>query len=343
MMILTIVLLLFLCLYGIQFGKNNAYKGYISKGRSNSIKGVFILLIFIGHIKKYIVDAGYEYHGIGDTVFQTIFNLIGQLVVVMFLFYSGYGVMENIRKKGNVYVKAMPKHRVMNTLLNFDVAVCFFLVVNLLIGKEVTVKEFLLSLAAWGSLGNSNWYIFAILVCYIATSIIARFAKTEKTLLGGVFVTLTIVAWGLMLVKESWWYNTLWAYPTGMFYSINKTKLEDLANRKWTLVTGILLVLFCAIYVIPFGAAGFKHNALSIVFALLVVVLTMRIRIDNKVLQWCGEKLFPLYIYQRIPMIVFATVLPAWMLNVQPLLYIGICFLSTLVLAYLYRFIKISL
>lgn len=342
-MILTLILLLLLCLYGIQFGKNNAYKGYISKGRSNAVKGVFILLVFIGHIKNYIVDAGYEYHGTGDTVFQTFFNLIGQLVVVMFLFYSGYGVMESIRKKGNVYVKAMPKHRVLNTLLNFDMAVCFFLVVNLLMGKEVTVQEFLLSLVAWGSLGNSNWYIFAILVCYFATSIIARFAKTEKTLLRGVFLSLTIVAWGLMLVKESWWYNTLWAYSTGMFYSTNKTKVEDLANRKWALVTGILLVLFCAIYVIPFSAAGFKHNALSIVFALLVVVLTMRIKIDNKVLQWCGEKLFPLYIYQRIPMIVFAAVLPAWMLNVQPLVYIGICFLSTLVLTYFYRFIKISL
>ena len=50
----------------------------------------------------------------------------------MFLFYSGYGVMESIRKKGEAYVVAMPRHRVAGTLINFDVAVLIFLVVDLL-------------------------------------------------------------------------------------------------------------------------------------------------------------------------------------------------------------------
>ena len=342
-MIVTLIVLLLICIYGIKNGRKYAYEGYTSKDRSNAIKGIFILIVFISHIKNYIVDAGYKYQGIGDTVFQTFFSLIGQLMVVMFLFYSGYGVMESIRRKGETYVKAMPKKRVLNTLVNFDLAVCFFLVVDLLIGKEVTVEKFLFSLMAWDSLGNSAWYIFAILACYLLTSIISRFAKTETMLLGGVFISLTIMALGLVFVKESWWYDTLWAYPTGMFFSIYKKNIDDLADRKWWLAIGILLFLFCVLYFFPFDVAGFKHNAMSVVFAFLIVVLTMRIKIDNKALRWCGEQLFPLYIYQRIPMIVFAAVLPAWMLNEHPLVYIGICFLSTLVLAYLYKFIRISL
>ena len=93
---------------------------------------------------------------------------------------------------------------------------------------------------------------------------------------------------------------------------------------------------------IPFGAAGFKHNSLSVVFALLIVVLSMRIKIDNKMLRWCGELLFPLYIYQRIPMMVMAALVPSFVVQ-MPLLYIAICFTSTILMAYLYRFIKVSL
>lgn len=342
-MIITLIFLLFLCLYGIRFGKSYAYNGYISKDRTNAIKGIFILIVFISHIRGYIVDAGYEYHGIGDMVFQTFFSLIGQLMVVMFLFYSGYGVMESIRRKGEAYVKAMPKHRVLNTLVNFDVAVCVFLVVDLIIGKEVTMQKFLLSLITWDSLGNSNWYIFAIIVCYLVTSIVARITKDEYAVLGGVFAVLTVVAIGLYFVKESWWYNTLWSYTTGMFYSIFKKKIELIVNRRYPLVLVLMLVAFCLFFILPLGLMGFKTNTLGIIFSLLIVVLTMRVKIDNCFLRWCGEQLFPLYIYQRIPMMIFASCLPIWMLKEQLVVYVTICFVSALIITYLYSFFRISL
>ena len=59
-MIITLIILLLLCFYGIRFGKSHAYEGYISKDRTNVIKGVFILLVFLSHIKVYINDAGYD-------------------------------------------------------------------------------------------------------------------------------------------------------------------------------------------------------------------------------------------------------------------------------------------
>ena len=43
---------------------------------------------------------------------------MGQLVVVMFLFYSGYGIGESYKKKGVNYVQQMPVHRILTTLLN---------------------------------------------------------------------------------------------------------------------------------------------------------------------------------------------------------------------------------
>lgn len=42
----------------------------------------------------------------------------------------------------------------------------------------------------------------------------------------------------------------------------------------------------------------------SSVFALLVVLLTMKIKVDNKVLRWLGINAFSIYILQRLAMIV---------------------------------------
>ena len=184
-MIITIILLSLLCLWGIKIGKLEALEGYISKSRTNSIKGVFILIVFLSHVKNYIVDAGYVYHGLGDELFCHFMSTIGQLMVVMFLFYSGYGIMESLQHKGESYARAIPRHRILSTLINFDIAVCVFLIVDLFLGKEISIKQFLLSLIAWDSVGNSNWYIFAILVCYFITWLLTRFVRRKEVLWGG--------------------------------------------------------------------------------------------------------------------------------------------------------------
>lgn len=314
-MIYTLACLFLLCLVGIQFGREKAFEEYLTKDRTNAIKGIFILIVFLSHIRPYLHNAGFEYNTIGDILFRRFMTYTSQLMVVMFLFYSGYGVMESIKKKKDDYIKTIPRHRVLNTLFNFDVAVCIFLIVNLFIGKKITLPQFMLSLIAWDSVGNSNWYIFAILICYLSTWMTASIIKDPQKMNIGNLLLLIIVSFALSLVKESYWYNTLWAYPAGMLFSTNLKRIESFIDLHYILSLFILLSLFSLIYAIPMDLAGLRMNFLSIVFALTVTTLSMRIRIYNPVLRWCGEKLFPLYIYQRIPMIVFAAILPSAILT----------------------------
>ena len=42
----------------------------------------------------------------------------------------------------------------------------------------------------------------------------------------------------------------------------------------------------------------------SSTFALIVILLTMKVKIDNKCLRWLGKQAFSIYILQRIAMIV---------------------------------------
>ena len=98
-------------------------------------------------------------------------------------FYSGYGVMESLKVKGNNYLNDFAKKRLGTTLLNFDVAVCCFFLLNYMIGKTLTIEDVLLSLIGWSSVGNSNWYIFVILLCYLAFYISFGISKERGTVL----------------------------------------------------------------------------------------------------------------------------------------------------------------
>ena len=266
-----------------------------------------------------------------------------QLMVVMFLFYSGYGVMESIKKKKNDYIKSIPRHRVLNTLINFDIAVCLFLIVDLIIDNKVTLPQFMLSLIAWDSVGNSNWYIFAILLCYLSTWLTASIIKDPLKMNIITFLFLIIASFGLSLVKESYWYNTIWAYPAGMLFSTNRKKIESFTDSHYILSLFILFSLFALIYAIPIELAGLRMNTLSIVFALTVITLSMRVRIYNPALRWCGEKLFPLYIYQRIPMIVFAAILPSSILTNYSFIYVLISLIATILICICHKYINIKL
>lgn len=185
-MIVLFILILLLCI-----GTGRQDDCYIGKDQCNAIKGISILLVFCGHIMQYITPSGYVYDSIGDKILIPILNFMGQLVVVMFLFYSGYGVQESIRRKGIDYVKQMPKRRLLATLLNFDVAVFSFLLLDLALGINYKTSSFILAFTGWESIGNSNWYIFVILILYfmhyLSAILCNRFGVAKRRItLGGI-------------------------------------------------------------------------------------------------------------------------------------------------------------
>lgn len=51
------------------------------------------------HVVPYITGCGYAMTNFADRAFAVIDRQIGQLLVVMFLFYSGYGVMISFLRK----------------------------------------------------------------------------------------------------------------------------------------------------------------------------------------------------------------------------------------------------
>ena len=99
--ILAAILLLLIPSRPVEFNPE-----YISMKQTNIIRGFFLLLVFMIHFCLYI-----QMNGPTDRIFQFWRPHSGQLVVTLFLLYSGYGVFVSIMKKGTPYVRRIPVHR----------------------------------------------------------------------------------------------------------------------------------------------------------------------------------------------------------------------------------------
>lgn len=323
-MFIFYILILFVALVGIRPRLTEEEKNtYLSKNSTNAIKGIFIMTVFLRHGNQYVSKSGYDYTTLMDKLFVVTDSMLGQLIVVMFLFFSGYGVMVAIQKKGETYVKNIPKHRVFNTLINFDIAVTFFFIVALLVGRSFTWTQVLLSFVGWEGLGNSNWYIFVILACYLSTwlsFLCVLNTKVEYQNRGGVIVNTFIIFIVVTLLyragKQQWWYNTILCYPLGMYYALHKSKIERYVRKKYVyslfLVCSIVLFFlsFIPLNMIDVQATfwgGYIVRVFSMIF--FILLLMMKFKIENAFIIWMGANLFPLYIYQRLPMILISTFL----------------------------------
>ncbi len=302
-MTLAISMLALIAAFSMRFRKSGPDRDFLAKEQCNAIKGISILLVFLSHFASYIPK---DCRHVLDRPYFGFTTLHGQLIVAMFLFYSGYGVMESLKAKGREYAGKMPKRRLLSTILNFDIAVAVFFVFGLLRGESFGLGQTLLALTGWESLGNSNWYIFTILGLYAATWLAAIVVDPSKKGFLPVFAALAgLFTAGLALTRPPWWHNTALCYFAGVFFSRFKDRIVPFvrSHYAWTL-TGLAIPVL-ALLPFPHARAEFTENMLAVAFSLLVVALTMKIKVESRFLCWCGASLFPIYIYQRLPMMAF--------------------------------------
>ena len=232
-MIIFLAVFAVICLIGMQIkpkGTDKFITDYMSVDKTMSIKGIFIIIVFFAHFNSYVT-----YTSAWDTFYLEYFNKIGQCMVTLFMFYSGYGVMESVKKKSIAYVHKIPVNRILGTLFRFDIAILLFAVLRLAVGKEITAPQFLLSLVGWDSLGNSNWYIFAVVVAYAITYIAFEICRDKgKYYPAAILVTMGCAAYIFILahfeLKQVHWYDTIICYACGVWYSLLREKIEKIIN-----------------------------------------------------------------------------------------------------------------
>ena len=163
-------LLCFLSTINIKIkGLDDFFTDYMDLDNTNCIKGIFVWLIIFCHKLGY---GNYKRY-----LFKKIVSNLGQKVVSLFLFYSGFGINESIKKKGKFYINTLPTKACI-LFIKFQLILLMFLIANIFILKnKVALKEYILSMIFKSSLGNSNWFAFNIIIFYIYSYISFRFIK----------------------------------------------------------------------------------------------------------------------------------------------------------------------
>ncbi len=325
-MIFILAVLLVLSCYSAKVARTGQFfEDYLSKSNTTAINGIFVVLVFLCHFYSY-VSFGTTFI---DRSFVNFVQYLGQLVVVTFFFFSGYGMIYSISKKGMPYVKKIPMTRFLRVLLHFDIAIALFMIMNLFLGHKFPLYYNLLSLIAWESIGNSNWFIFATLCLYLIVFVSFIICRCNKYIGTSVAIALTAVLIFLLIKanKPTFFYNTIFCYPLGMVYGLFKDKIDKIVMKKdWIYLC--FLVIAVAGFII-FKYFGFFYPA-AVFFVFSIVFLSMKVRLNNVFLQFTGKRVFSIYIIQRIPMAIFKY----FGLTAHRYIFFAVTFTLTLLMAY---------
>lgn len=329
-MIFFVIILIALMVGGMTAAKKGEFfEDYCSPQNTGTINGIFSVLIFLSHAVYYVKPDG-----VWDEPYFVLKTFLGQLVVVTYLFYSGFGIMESYKKKGTPYIKAMPVHRLFKTWYHFAIVLLMYAFVSMGIrGLEYSVKDIILAFTGYTTLGNSNWYMFVTFSLYIIVVAVFLLLRKSKALAvaGTCVVTALFAYWEFKIGLGSQWYNTVMCFPAGMVFSLVKPYLDKVLMKNDLMWYGgftAIFVLF-GFFSQNRGDSVIHHSLFAIFFALTVTVMMMKVQIRSTVLDWFSQHIFSFFILQRIPMLV----LRHYGYAKEPYFYIIMSFFLTIVMS----------
>ena len=328
---IILVIVIVTIIYGLYKGRGN--NGF-TREQTTTVNGVFVLLVFMSHFQNYY---GQLNDGIIYPLFQTAH---GQLVVVPFFLFSGYGVMSSIQLKEEKYSVTLI-NKIPLLLLKFDICVLLFILLNKLLRIQYSINQVLLSFLSVVEIGNSNWFITSTLVIYaiVAFSFIVEKNNYYKAIVITTFL-LVIYAFTCIYYRvPPRFYNTVLAFPLGMYIKLSGLvdKCSALSLKKYIIFIVISLILSFA----PAMISLFYKTALSnyfvyvirtISFCSLILLFLSHFGFHSSVFKFLGNHVFSVYMLQRLPMIMIYRLS---LLEEHTLLRLSLCFLITIIISLL--------
>ena len=300
---LKFLILIILSMINIDIkGLNKYYMDYMDIKYTNSIKGVFVWIIILQHYRSYYtINIKYIYH--------RILNNLGQKMVSLFLFYSGYGIYESLKKEGIEYSKKLPI-KALIFYIKFQLILLIFLLNYIILGVRIKLKKYVLSMFFISDIGNSNWFAFTIIVFYIYCFLSFRLINNNNyNFLGIIFITI-ICAFHLHLVYKYFYPNKLYSidntlcFLLGFYYSFLKKYIDIILMKNDCFYYSILAFFTSLFYYFNKKLYNiYDFLIMNGIFSLIIVFISMKIRVNNDFLLMLNSHSYSIYLSQRIIMI----------------------------------------
>lgn len=278
------------------------FKDYLSKENCNCIRGIFAVVILVHHIAQLgLVKVPYYV----DLLLQST----GYLAVSIFFFLSGYGLAEQDKRQKD-YLKHFGRNRMLPIYGMYLYVWMLYLLFFLIIGRQFTIEEILRSLVIYPTFVNNGWFFFAIIIIYSLFWLVYTFIKNPTGRIVGVVIGLAAFCFVGYFLKY-WTYISVFAFPMGMVWQYNKTRIDAFAERRDRWVCGMTgsVVLFCVfflpanMYRLPEWCYMACRTLSAVFFVNAVMWACIKIPVSNRITKFLGE--YSPYIYAMQGMILY--------------------------------------
>lgn len=291
-----------------------------SRERTSITNALFVFLIFASHLGLACGDQCYH-----DPLNAILMELqrkgIGQLVVSTFFFFSGYGIMLSLKRKGMPYGRRLLLQRFPTLYLNTVIFGLVIILVDQLLYHDFSYRK----LVEYTSTIRT-WFITTTLVGYLCIAAAVFAAGTRRPRLIILITTILLILYLVVLRavfhRFGGWLDTTLCIPAGMLFAEYREWVlrtcRGAATPAWrvgalvTLVGWLLYVLYPRLnyyWAEPqWGECGVLlaytlANAGSALFAFGLAILQSSIvwRRPSRLLIWAGGSgLFYLYVFQEV-------------------------------------------
>lgn len=331
-----LVLLAVVSLFKVQLAKKGQWhEDFLSLSSSKAVLGIAAILIVFHHLAQLMANLEMDQ---GPFAYL---EYIGVSLVGLFFFFSGYGLFSS-KKNREDYFKGFLKKRLVTVLVPFYLIIIIFVISALAMGEPMTAGEIVAYLTGWWLLNTQMWFVVEIAIFYVAFYLIFKNVKNDKLglfLMGlfiGVFVVTSILIghgaececdkW----LQGEWWFNTSFMFLIGMIFAHNEENIVSFMKKNY-----IVILLICILANIGFTIPtvnlvaegyyyceyaeeftlpmifGTKLMVLALQFSMvfffdmIVLMLMMKIKCRNLVLDKLGKISLVLYLSHNIFLINF--------------------------------------
>ena len=138
----------------------------------------------------------------------------------------------------------------------------------------------------------------------------------------------------LSFFKQPYWYNTAICFTAGMWFCRYKDKIQVFLFKKkrYNVVFLSLLLVFLLISLLRKALFNsfwntLLFNLIAMLFSLLVIFISMKFKINNRLLSFIGKHVFSIYMLQRLVFMFFSSKI------YNKYIYLSICFIVTITIS----------
>ena len=273
------------------------HENTLSLAAALPIRGIMALMVILHHLAQR-TSAGSLMRPYAD---------IGYWPVATFFFLSGYGIMKKSMASPD-YRRRFLRRRLGAVLIPSLPVMAVYVGIHTVIQPPAPAWDWIN-----GVIGEANaWFIVNLLLFYIAFLAIMRLNLRPAAMVA--FMTIFCTGYTALCVSLScgdWWYKSSPAFILGMAWAVwGDSCLPFIRRRYWFLLllsVTLCWIIHCNIWPLAWHLPlqAFIPSAFSAsLFVFSVLLLSMKLRVGNPVLNYLGMISYDVYILHGLLLIV---------------------------------------